>query len=60
MENVQMENSIIHSNNWENQRISTMDVIKSMEIGDYFKLDKLWIQITEKHVQFAKKYFLDS
>ena len=44
----------------DNQRMSTIDVIKTMEIGDYFLVDNSWIQITENHVFLVKNDFLNS
>ena len=39
----------------KNRRISTIELIKSMQIGDYFLLDKSWIKITENHVLMVKE-----
>ena len=52
-----MESSIILTESVKNQRMSTNEVIKNMKIGDYFMLDKSWIQITENHVILVKKIF---
>ena len=52
-----METSIIITESVKNQRLSTNEVIKNMKIGDYFMLDKSWIQITDNHVVLANKIF---
>ena len=52
-----MESSIIITESVKNQRMPTNEVIKNMKIGDYFMLDKSWIQITENHIVLANKIF---
>ena len=52
-----MENPIIITDRVKNKRISTDEVILSMEIGDYFMLDNHWIEMTKIHVLMTKEIF---
>ena len=50
-----MENTLFTLEDVKNHRIATVDVIKDIRIGDYFKLEDSWIQITKNHVKLAKE-----
>ena len=53
-EEIMMENTLFILEDVKNHSIATIDVIKNMRIGDYFKLGNSWIQITKIHVKLAK------